>query len=541
MNKLIIFTLLLFVNTFAVANPYIDFKIDSSKEEFAIQYETTDGFYLKDIEIEAKDGLIGFSKGSNEIILENTQKINTLKFSYVGCITESICQEKESIILERINNEWEISENDTEFESSKNNIEITESIPNEKITFSDYINDPNLILEHLKENGFMINILVFFLIGLLLSFTPCIFPMLPIVSSIVIKNNRKNPFMLSSSYALGIASSYALIGFIMGTLNLNLQIYFQNVYVILGMALLFFVLGFLMISNYTFSFFNKSNNFLNNKAQSISSRGYFSTFSIGLVSSLVISPCAAAPIIGILIYMQTEQHSLIQQMSILFSLGLGAGVPLVLISSSFKKFLPNNGEWMNKVKNFFSAVLFAVGVYTLQKITFLDLNGLYIVIALIYFSDFIKKRHTLYLSISLLIIFSYSLFLNQSPDEISDNKIDYIKIENIEQLNNQLDVAKNNEKPVFIDIYADWCTTCIKMEKETLNSKEIIDFVNRDFIPLKIDITEIDNNKQEILKQYKLQTAPAYIFYNSDGKMEKKYYIGFLSEKEFLNILKKQI
>ena len=177
----------------------------------------------------------------------------------------------------------------------------------------------------------------------------------------------------------------------------------------------------------------------------------------------------------------------------------------------------------------------------MQKITFLDLNGLYIVIALIYFSDFIKKRHTLYLSISLLIIFSYSLFLNQSPDEISDNKIDYIKIENIEQLNNQLDVAKNNEKPVFIDIYADLCTTCIKMEKETLNSKEIIDFVNRDFIPLKIDITEIDNNKQEILKQYKLQTAPAYIFYNSDGKMEKKYYIGFLSEKEFLNILKKQI
>lgn len=541
MNKLIIFTLLLFVNTFAVANPYIDFKIDSSKEEFAIQYETTDGFYLKDIEIEAKDGLIGFSKGSNEIILENTQKINTLKFSYVGCITESICQEKESIILERINNEWEISENDTEFESSKNNIEITESIPNEKITFSDYINDPNLILEHLKENGFMINILVFFLIGLLLSFTPCIFPMLPIVSSIVIKNNRKNPFMLSSSYALGIASSYALIGLIMGMLNLNLQIYFQNVYVILGMALLFFVLGFLMISNYTFSFFNKSNNFLNNKAQSISSRGYFSTFSIGLVSSLVISPCAAAPIIGILIYMQTEQHSLIQQMSILFSLGLGAGVPLVLISSSFKKFLPNNGEWMNKVKNFFSAILFAVGVYTLQKITFLDLNGLYIVIALIYFSDFIKKHHALYLSISLLIIFSYSLFLNQSPDEISDNKIDYIKIENIEQLNNQLDVAKNNEKPVFIDIYADWCTTCIKMEKETLNSKEIIDFVNRDFIPLKVDITDINNDKQEILKQYKLQTAPAYIFYNSDGKMEKKYYIGFLSEKEFLNILKKQI
>jgi thiol:disulfide interchange protein DsbD len=280
---------------------------------------------------------------------------------------------------------------------------------------------------------------------------------------------------------------------------------------------------------------------LNNKAQSINSSGYFSTFSIGLVSSLVISPCAAAPIIGILIYMQTEQHSLIQQMSILFSLGLGAGVPLVLISSSFKKFLPNNGEWMNKVKNFFSAVLFAVGVYTLQKITFLDLNGLYIVIALIYFSDFIKKHHALYLSISLLIIFSYSLFLNQSPDEISDNKIDYIKIENIEQLNNQLDVAKNNEKPVFIDIYADWCTTCIKMEKETLNSKEIIDFVNRDFIPLKIDITDIDNNKQEILKQYKLQTAPAYIFYNSDGEMEKKYYIGFLSEEEFLNILKKQI
>ena len=280
---------------------------------------------------------------------------------------------------------------------------------------------------------------------------------------------------------------------------------------------------------------------MNNKAQSISSSGYLSTFSIGLISSLVISPCAAAPIIGILIYMQTEQHSLIQQMSILFSLGLGAGVPLVLISSSFKKFLPNNGEWMNKVKNFFSAVLFAVGVYTLQKITFLDLNGLYIVIALIYFSDFIKKRHTLYLSISLLIIFSYGLFLNQNSEDIPEHKIDYIKIENIEQLSNQLDVAKNNETPVFIDIYADWCTTCIKMEKETLNSKEIIDFVNRDFIPLKVDITDINNDKQEILKQYKLQTAPAYIFYNSDGEMEKKYYIGFLSEKEFLNILKKQI
>ncbi len=164
MKKLIFFILFLFTNTFALANPYIDFEIDVSKSHLVIKYETTDGFYLKDIEIESKNGLIEFSKGIDEVTLDNIQKFNTLKLSYVGCVTETICQEKESITLQKINNDWSISKNNVESESIKESAENLETNSNENITFSDYINDPNLILENLKENSFIINIFVFFLL-----------------------------------------------------------------------------------------------------------------------------------------------------------------------------------------------------------------------------------------------------------------------------------------------------------------------------------------------------------------------------------------
>lgn len=520
-----------FYSLFVSANPYVDFEIHLTNDELLIEYKTIDDYYLKDVEI-INDKKTTFKKENEKIIIKNFDESKKLFFSYVGCVSETICQDRVYLNPIKTNGNWKLSETDAP--------EKTEKITEEN-SFKDYIDDPNLILQELKENSFILNILVFFLIGILLSFTPCIFPMLPIVSSIVIKNENKNPFLLSSFYALGIAASYAIIGLIMGMLNLNLQIYFQNIYIIAVVGILFILLGYLMISNYTFNFFSKSNNFLNQKATSINSNSYLSTFSIGFLSSLVISPCAAAPIIGILIYMQTEQHSLYQQISILFSLGLGAGVPLILISSSLKKILPKNGNWMNHVKNFFGAILFGVGIYTFQKITYFDLTGLYIIIALVYFYNFIKIKKMTYFIFSLLLLFAFLSYNTEKTTNENEKGIEYTQIENIKELENALTIGKQEKRPIFIDIYADWCTTCIQMEKETLNEPEIVDFVNEQFLALKIDITEINKEKQAILKHYKLQTAPAYIFYDKNGEIEKKYYIGFLNKKEFLNILEKQL
>ena len=529
-----ILTVLFFLvcSTLSLANPYLETNVTLLNENLIVEYSTVDEYYLKNIQIETKNGILNFEKNKNEIKIKNYNPNNKIYFSYEGCVSKAFCQERVYLSPMKINNKWTLIE--TEFVEK-----IVETKDNEN--FLNYVNDPNLILKKLSENSFLLNIFVFFLIGMLLSFTPCIFPMLPIVSSIVIKNDKKNPFILSSFYALGIAFSYALIGLVMGSLNLNLQIHFQNSYVIMSVSFLFFLLGFLMIGNYSFSFFNKSNNFLNNKTMNIKTNNYLSTFSIGFISSLVISPCAAAPIIGILIYMQTEQHSIFQQVSILFSLGLGAGVPLIIISSSMKKILPKNGNWMNHVKNVFGAILFGVGVYTLQKTTHYDLSALYIIITLTFLTSFVIFNNKSYYIGSLLILFLF-LTYGESNEKIENlNGIDYLIINDMKTLNENILKSKKENKPVFIDIYADWCTTCIKMDKETLNDHEVSEFTNKNFLAIKIDITNMSPDKQNILKKYKLQTAPAYIFYNKEGNIEKNYYVGFLNKENFLKILNNQL
>lgn len=132
-----------------------------------------------------------------------------------------------------------------------------------------------------------------------------------------------------------------------------------------------------------------------------------------------------------------------------------------------------------------------------------------------------------YFIFSLLLLFAFLSYNTEKTTNENEKGIEYTQIENIKELENALTIGKQEKRPIFIDIYADWCTTCIQMEKETLNEPEIVDFVNEQFLALKIDITEINKEKQAILKHYKLQTAPAYIFYDKNGEIEKNIILDF--------------
>lgn len=528
MKNFFIFLILCLFSQHSLANNFVKFYFNDSKMP-TVSWKTKKNYYIKNISIKQKNKNISITKQKNEIKITGTHNKGKLILNYTGCIS-NMCQPIQRDIFF------------TKFE---------------KKSYFDFLsknNDTNYFISLLKNNHFAFSLLLFFIFGLLLAFTPCIFPMLPIVSSMVLKYNHKNPLATSFFYVLGSATSYAFIGFIMGFLNFNIQIYFQKPLYLIITGLFFILLSYLMIVDYSKSYFifnkfNKSNMFFHKIIEKINKESMIAVFIVGFFSSLIISPCAAPPIVAVLFFMQTNHSSIIEQIIILFVIGIGAGIPLILISTSLKKILPNSGQWMNEIKILFSFILLILANYIFQKSTEHNLNSFYIILFLTYLFHFFtkNKKHIFVFFVGLMLLNSYYLLNNLKEQHLSTyyhstnnlkKEIQYQTIKNPKELNYFLVKAKKEKKPVFIDIYADWCDACQEMKNNTLKNKNIVNYLNKYYAIAQINITKFDKPKEKILNSYKLQTAPAYIFYNKIGKKNKKIFVGYIKKEEFLNIIK---
>ena len=420
-------------------------------------------------------------------------------------------------------------------------------------------------------------ILSFFGFGLLLSLTPCVFPMIPIISGIIVAQGKdltkKRAFSLSLTYVLGMALTYSAAGVAAGFSGRLIAVALQNTWVLSAFALVFIFLAFSMFGFYEL----QVPSFIQSKFSAASNRCTAGTctgvFLMGLLSAIIIGPCITAPLAGALLYIG-QTNSVWLGGSALFSLSLGMGVPLLIIGTSAGALLPRAGTWMNAVKAFFGVLMIAVALWlvspVLPETLPMFLWGALLIICSIYLSaldplprpsnGLIKFQKgvgiiALILGTSLLIgammggrdLLQPLSGIGHQSAPVSDQKNPAspaagLSFERITDLN-QLDVylKKNRGQLIMLDVSADWCTACKEMEYSTFRDPQVIEKA-KGLKLLKADVTQSNEASIAFLKKFGLFGPPAVLFFDQAGKeIPETRVIGFHKAGDFLITLDKAI
>ena len=377
-------------------------------------------------------------------------------------------------------------------------------------------NDALSLERFLSGNGFFTIIGLFFLIGIGLTFTPCVLPMVPILSSIIVGQgkelSRPRAALLSSIYVLGMATTYAVAGVIAGLSGQNLTVAMQNPTVLFSFAALFAVLSLSMFGFYELQLPAFIRDRLNAVSQKQQGGTYIGVAVIGVLSALIVSPCVSAPLAGALLYLGKTGDWQLGGASLL-ALGLGMGVPLIAVGVTGANVLPKAGGWMDNVKALFGVMLLAVALWLIKHLvpaTMLGIGwGLLAILAGLYlgaFESITSTRGKLFkgLGIAALITGAVLIFnalatpaATASAEKVSAST-PFQRIRTAAQLDEQLAMAASAKQPVMLDFYADWCTACIEMEHENFTRPDVQALLSRFGIPGPPAILFFGPNGQEI-------------------------------------------
>ena len=408
-----------------------------------------------------------------------------------------------------------------------------------------YLSETDTFVETLNDRNLLIILTSFFLAGLLLSLTPCVLPMVPILSSIVISSNKDHAIRFTLSYVAGVSATYIIFGIVASITGSFLSSSLQNIYFLLFNGFLFLIFALAMFDIFHLNI--SENNFLSNLLNKINKKNIIHIFFLGLFSALILSPCVAPPLAAAILYISQANDIFLGSLS-LFTMSIGMSVPLLLIGFSANKFLPKPGIWMVKVKKFIGFVLIGMAVYIIRPILdeavfYLLLNSL-LTTAIFYYLFFTENKITIIkviLIIGLLLSAFFNVYLakdyiKKDVDLLSlEEKPQFITINSVDELNNI--IASNDTKPIMLDFYADWCVACLEFEKFTFTDKEV-KAIMKQYILLKADVTNNNLNDKELMKKFNIFGPPAIIFFNNAGvEIRQIRTIGFKNAKEFKKIL----
>ncbi len=335
----------------------------------------------------------------------------------------------------------------------------------------------------LKGGKIWLIIAGFFGFGLLLALTPCVLPMIPILSGIIVGDkkvhhhatSRLHAFNLSLAYTLGMALSYTLAGIAAGVSGQLLSNALQNPWVLSATALIFVALAMSMFGLYELRLPSRIETRMANMANNIKGGQWLGVFSMGALSALIVSPCVAAPLAGALIYI-SQTHDVVLGGVALFSLSIGMGVPLLLIGASAGHILPKAGPWMTTVRNFFGVLMLAVAVWIVLPI--------------------IPKAFT-------------------TTSNAAHSVLPFKQVRNIPELDKAIKAARH--KTVMVDFYADWCVACKELERFTFSDPKI-QAALKDVVLLQVDVTENSQDELALLNRFKLFGPPGMVFFNKSGQ-----------------------
>lgn len=391
------------------------------------------------------------------------------------------------------------------------------------------------------SNNIFVILISFFGFGVLLAFTPCVLPMLPILSSIIIGQKEQvtigRAFSLSSSYVLGMSSAYATAGALTGYVGGSLAAHMQKPWVIIGFSLVFVVLALSMFGLYEIRMPSRINDNAHKLSHKPRSGTYLGAFVMGFLSLLIVSPCVSAPLVGALSYIAQTGDPWLGSAA-LFSLGLGSGAILIVISVWGSSLLPKPGPWMDATKAMFGVFLLGMALYLLARllpgqVTLILWSLLFIISAVQ--MGLLEKASSgwarIWRGLALAIAIYGAILLvgaatgGHDPlrplanlhhnKQQSTNTIAWQTIKSDTALKQAL--AQANNKPVFIDYYADWCVSCKIMERTTF-ADPAVQAKLKDYVTLKADVTANDADSQALLKQFDVIAPPTMIILSDNNK-----------------------
>ncbi len=443
---------------------------------------------------------------------------------------------------------------------------IATAAPSAPATSPSINNEAESSTQLLKSGQVWLSITGFFFAGLLLSMTPCVLPMIPILSSIIVGQHSVNNaaakwhgFSLSLAYVLGMALSYALAGVAAGLTGNLISQALQNPWVLGSTAVLFVLLAGSMFGLYELKLPQRFEDQMLQTTNKIKGGRFIGVFVMGALSALIVSPCVAAPLAGALIYIGQTHDVLLGGLG-LFALGLGMGVPLLLIGASAGSLLPKTGDWMNGVRHFFGLVMLAMATWLISPLLTvawqLGLWSILLIITAVYHKalDRLAEQAShgarlskgvavilLLLGVALLVgALSGSKSLTQPLDALinksasnaaSTHALVFERVKSVAELEARL--ANSQGRPVMLDFYANWCVACKELEQFTFSDKKVQQLL-KDTVLLQADVTANSDADRALLKRFGLYGPPGMAFFNGRGQeMPSLKTVGFQNAERF--------
>ncbi|MEN3788520.1 protein-disulfide reductase DsbD [Aeromonas veronii] len=388
----------------------------------------------------------------------------------------------------------------------------------------------------LGNQGFWLSIVAFFALGLGLAFTPCVFPMYPILTGIIAGAGHRlstgRAFLLSMVYVQGMAVTYTLLGLVVASAGLKFQAALQHPYVLIGLSVMFVLLALSMFGLYTLQLPSSLQTRLSGLSNRQQGGSVVGVAIMGMISGLVCSPCTTAPLSGALIYV-AQSGDLWLGGAALYALSLGMGLPLLLLGTSGGKLLPKAGAWMDVIKQLFGFALLAVPILLLSRlwsdqVTTLAWLGWGLLLCGYLYHHNQHQPHSvaksvrgfvLLLAMISAVVVGKDLLQPATPAAItadaSQTAPRFIRVKTLDDLKVQLAAARG--KPVLLDLYADWCVACKEFEHKTFSDPAVRARFGQ-MVLLQADVTANDDADIELLNSLNVLGLPTLIFFDREGK-----------------------
>ena len=434
--------------------------------------------------------------------------------------------------------------------------------------------ESNRIDEMFKSGNFWLILTGFFGMGLLLSFTPCVFPMFPILSGIIANKGqhitKTHGFILALTYVMGMALTYAIAGVAAGLSGSMLSAMLQNIWVLGTFSLIFVALAFSMFGFYEIQLPVSLQNKLSKETGQLKGGYLSSVFGMGALSALIVGPCVAAPLAGALLYI-SQTRDVILGGSALFTMAVGMGVPLLLLGASAGALLPKVGPWMESIKRFFGVLLLGMAIWLMSpvvsSVVFMLMWAALLIISAIYLhavdslptgasgaKKFFKGIGIIALLIGIALLvgvlsgsrdilqpLSKINILNADVESVNrrndggEDRLIFRRVKSLIELDQYILQSKN--KYIMLDFYADWCISCKEMERYTFTDSKVKSRLE-DVVLLQVDVTAGTPDDTALLNRFKLFGPPGIIFIDRHGKeVPGAKIIGYQNKEEFLSML----
>lgn len=421
------------------------------------------------------------------------------------------------------------------------------------------LSEHDRITQNLKDESVLLNIVVFFGFGLLLALTPCVFPMIPILSGIIVGHGRDittgRAFLLSLVFVVAVSITYAVLGVIAGYFGFNLQAASQNIWVIALFSAVFIALALSMFGFYELQLPVSWQERLNQTSRQQKKGSLHGAAVMGVLSAIIVGPCVAPPLAGALLFISQTGDAVLGGLA-LFALGIGMGVPLLIIGTSAGKLLPRAGRWMEAVKNVFGVLLLGVAIWLLGRVlpgpVTMLLWALLIIVSAIYMGalDRVESKpgwFRLWKGLGLaMLVYGMTLIIGASTGSgnvlsplagiTGGGKQDALHFTSISTVNDLERIVANagrENKTVMLDYYADWCITCEEMERFTFSDPGV-QAALQDVVLVKADVTANNDADVALLKRFGLFGPPAILFFRNGEEVTSHRLVGFVKAADFI-------